>query len=163
MKKKQIISLIVFIIGLIMMVVGAVFLVIELTRGPEVQDGEYLVTAKEWVLDDGSNCVVTDGSIDGEEVAVANCEPSVIWKFTEIGKGTLTTNGHTNDYDFIWALKDGKLAIETDWLYDLENEYEYKIDKGAGQLILTDGEKTITFVGDFKNSANTEDKGTAEK
>lgn len=120
-KKKKIISLAVFAIGLVTLVAGAVFLILNLTRGVDIADGEYLVSAEKWVLEDSDR---------------------VEWKFTEIGKGTLTTNAHENDYDFIWALQDGKMKIETDWLYDLENEYDYQIDQKAGELILSaDGEE----------------------
>ena len=34
------------------------------------------------------------------------------------------------------------MKVETDWLYDLENEYDYKLDQNAGELILSaDGEE----------------------
>ena len=42
-------------------------------------------------------------------------EPSVIWNFTEIGKGTLTTNNHENDYDFIWAIDGDRHAPDRDF------------------------------------------------
>lgn len=119
MKKKKIISIIVFIIGLIMLVVGIVMLVLNLSKGTAESDGNYLVTAGSWQL-------------KGEE--------GVIWTFTEVGKGTLTTNNHTNDYDFIWSLEDGKLKIETDWLYTMDNEYAYKLDQSSGVLTLIEGE-----------------------
>ncbi len=127
-KRRKNISIAVLVIGLVALVVGIVFLVINLIAATRGADGEYLVSAGEWTLEDG----------DG-----------VIWKFTEVGKGTLTTNNHTNDYDFIWALESGKLLIETDWLYDLENEYEYSLDQNSGVLTLKDGDKTYKFV---KNS-----------
>ena len=88
-------------------------------------DAEYLVAAENWTLEDAEG---------------------VIWDFTKIGEGTLTTNDHQNDYDFIWAIKDDKLLIETDWLYELENEYEYSLDQGAGVLTLTDGDSEYRFV-----------------
>lgn len=122
------------IVGLITLVAGVVFLVISLNQAPAVQDGEYLVSVGEWTLDDGSNCT-----------AETSCESGVIWNFTEIGKGKLTTDNHKNDYDFIWSLKDGKLLIETDWLYTLNNEYNYEIDQGAGTLVLNAGEETYKF------------------
>lgn len=124
-KKRKNISIAVLAIGLITLVVGVVFLVINLITATRGADGEYLVSAGEWTLED---------------------ESGVVWKFTEIGKGTLTTNNHTNDYDFIWALEDGKMRIETDWLYDLENEYEYSLDQNSGVLTLKDGDKTYKFV-----------------
>ena len=138
MKKKNLISIIVLIIGLIMLAVGLVFLIIKLTGGASIQDGEYLVEAGKWVMQDETNC---------ENAEETNCEleGKVIWDFTEIGKGTLTTNNHTNDYSFIWAIEDGKLKIETDWLYPLENEYDYNINQGAGEMILTADDETYHF------------------
>ena len=141
--KKKLISIIIFAVGLATLVFGLVFLIINLTSTPAIQDGEYLTSAKEWVLSGDANC-------NNDEEEEANCEPSVIWKFTEIGKGSLTTNNHTNDYDFIWALKDGKLLIETAWLYDLNNEYEYELNQGNGTLILKDGDKEFNFTAVFE-------------
>ena len=120
-KKKKIIFISVFAVGLATLIAGAVFLILNLTRGADVADGEYLISVEKWVLSDSDR---------------------VEWKFTEIGKGTLMTNAHENDYDFLWSLEDGKMKVETDWLYDLENEYDYKLDQNAGELILSaDGEE----------------------
>ena len=91
----------------------------------------------------------SDANCNNKEENEINCEPGVIWKFTEIGKGTLTTNNHINDYDFIWSLKDGKLLIETAWLYDLNNEYEYELNQGNGTLTLKDGDKEFNFTAKF--------------
>ena len=146
-KKKKIISFAVFAIGLAVLVAGAVFLVLNLTRGTDIADGEYLISVGKWTLaDEVSMRTCTDeypdpncGPEEGKETTIDN---RVVWNFTEIGKGTLTTNAHENDYDFIWAIEDGKLKIETKWLYDLENEYDYKLDQKAGELILSaDGEE----------------------
>lgn len=130
MNKKRVISITVFVIGMLTLVVGVVFLILGLVRGATMQDGEYLVSVNEWVMDD-PDCVEDD------------CDGRVVWKFTEVGKGTLTTNKHEDDYDFIWALENGKLLIETDWLYKLNNEYEYELDQGAGTLTLTEEDGTI--------------------
>ena len=124
MNKKRV-SLIVLIIGLLTLIAGVVFLIVRLNAGPSVADGEYLVSVGEWKEQD---------------------EPSVIWNFKEIGKGTLTTNNHTNDYDFVWALEDGKLKINTEWLYTLNNEFDYVLDQGSNILTLTSGDETFTFV-----------------
>lgn len=124
MNKKRV-SLIVLIIGLLTLIAGVVFLIVRLTARPSVADGEYLVSVGEWKEQD---------------------EPSVIWNFTEIGKGTLTTNNHINDYDFVWALEDGKLKINTEWLYTLNNEFDYALDQGSNILTLTSGDETFTFV-----------------
>lgn len=124
-QKKKIISISVLVIGLIVLVVGVVFLALNLVNASKSDDGEFLTKVEDW-------------SLEGEE--------GVIWDFTEIGKGTLTTNNHKNDYSFIWALEDGKLLIETDWLYNLENEYEYSLDQGSGVLTLTADDKIYKFV-----------------
>ena len=122
MNKKRV-SLIVLIIGLLTLIAGVVFLIVRLNAGPSIADGEYLVSVGEWKEQD---------------------EPSVIWNFTEIGKGTLTTNNHTNDYDFIWAIEDGKLKVNTEWLYTLNDEFDYTLDQNGNMLTLTrDDEKTI--------------------
>ena len=118
-KKKKVISISVLVIGLITLVVGVVFLVLNIMQANKAADGDFLVTAGNWTLEN---------------------EPGVVWDFTEIGKGILTTNNHINDYDFKWALEDGKLLIETDWLYDLENEYTYNLDQSGKVLTLTTGD-----------------------
>ncbi len=124
MNKKRI-SLIVLIIGIITLIAGVVFLIVRLNAGPSTADGEYLVSIGEWT---------------------EQGEPSIVWNFTEIGKGTLTTNNHTNDYDFTWVLNDGKLKIDTEWLYNLNDEFEYSLDQGSNILTLTGGDETFTFV-----------------
>ena len=152
--KKLVCSIIVFVIGMATMIVGVVFLVVSSMQRPAIEDGDYLVSASEWVLEDGTNCVDADGETESTETnsGETNCLPRVIWNFTEIGKGTLTTNGHINDYDFIWAIEDGKLLIETKWLYDLENEYEYELNQKDGILALTDGDNQYQLVASFEKS-----------
>ena len=122
-------SVVTLVVGLVALVAGVAVLVMNLLHTPGKRDAEYLVEVGAWQLIN---------------------EPSVVWKFTEVGKGVLTTNGHTNDYGFIWAIAGDKLEIETDWLYKLENSYTYAIDQDAGRLVLTEGSgenaKTVTFV-----------------
>lgn len=132
--KNKAVSLAVLIVGLIMLAVGVVFLVLGIKETSLLADGDFLVAAGEWRLAESETCVEIE------------CKDTVIWTFSEIGKGTLTTNGHKNDYDFKWAIQDGKLVIETDWLYELDNEYEYTIDHGALVLTLKDGEREYKFV-----------------
>lgn len=124
MNKKRV-SLIVLIIGLLTLIAGVVFLIVRLSAGPSMADGEYLVSVGEWKEQD---------------------EPSVIWNFTEIGKGTLTTNNHTNDYDFIWAIEDGKLKVNTEWLYTLNDEFDYTLDQNGNMLTLTRGDEETIFI-----------------
>ena len=121
MNKKRV-SLIVFIIGIITLIAGVIFLIIKLNAGAGISDGKYLVSIGKWAEEDAD---------------------SVIWDFTEPGKGTLTTNNHLNDYDFTWSIEDEKLKIETDWLYTIDNEFEYKLDQNNNTLIIiTDSEET---------------------
>ena len=124
MNKKRI-SLIVFIIGIITLLAGVIFLIVRLTAGPNTADGEYLVSIGEWT-EEG--------------------EPNVVWSFTEVGKGTLTTNGHINDYDFAWIIEDGKLKIRTDWLYEMDDEFNYKLDQGNNSLFIIKDEEEIKFI-----------------
>ena len=124
MDKKRL-SIIVFIIGIITLIAGLVFLIVKLTSGPSVHDGEYLVSIGKWTKED---------------------EEKVVWEFTEIGKGTLTTNGHVNDYDFVWVLDGDTMKIQTDWLYDLNDEFKYSLDRGNNILTLTRDEETYKFI-----------------
>ena len=121
---KQKVSLIVFIIGIFTLVAGAVALVLSFVIKPDMRDAEYLVEVGEWAEEENEG---------------------VIWKFTEIGKGTLTTNNHINDYDFIWAIDGETLKIETKWLYDLNNDFTYKVNQGDKTLTLTTGETEYRF------------------
>lgn len=138
------------IIGILALAAGAIFLILNLVSKPAVADGEYLISAKEWKLEDSSNCANSEASEEG----TSNCEtPAVVWKFTEAGKGTLTTNGHANDYDFIWALEENNtLKIETKWLYDLDNTYTYELDKNKGTMTLSSDGKQYTFTAVFENA-----------
>ena len=154
MEKKKRFSFIIFVIGILVLVFGLVLILLKLINiDDRMQDGEYLVEKKEWALVHTST---TDEPWSTGTEFITNCgsggvktncidEVEVIWQFTEIGKGTLTTNDHLNDYDFIWALEDGKLKIETSWLYLLENEYEYELNQESGLLKLADGEKFYYF------------------
>lgn len=123
--KKKAWGIAIFVLGFLALAGGVTFLVISLLRGPGVRDAEFLVQIGTWERED---------------------EPTVIWNFTEIGKGTLTTNSHTNDYNFIWRIDGDTLKIETNWLYDLNDEYTYKLDQGKKTLTLTSASGDINFV-----------------
>ncbi len=118
-------SIFVLIIGLFTLGVGAFFLFKTLTKKPDVRDAEFLVKVGSWARED---------------------EPTVIWNFTEIGKGKLTTNRHYNDYDFIWSMDDKKLNIETNWLYTLNDTFEYVLNQKKETLTITSGTQEIVFV-----------------
>ena len=122
-KKKW--GIFVFILGLLTLAAGVTFLLINLLKGPTIRDAEYLVEVGMWERED---------------------EPAVIWNFTEIGKGTLTTNSHINDYEFIWRIDGDTLKIETKWLYELNDEYTYKLDQGKNVLTLSNESGDINFV-----------------
>ena len=138
---KKTISIIALVLGIIIFVAGLVMLIMTLAKGSALSDADYLISAKEWRLSDDKNC--EEKSNDDSDAA--NCESGVIWKFTEVGKGSLTTNNHTNDYSFIWELENDTMKVETDWLYTLNNEYTYKLDKNAGTLTLETDDETVTL------------------
>lgn len=124
-KGKKIFGIVVFVIGTLVLIAGVVWLVLDLIKKPIVRDADYLVSVGAWQLEDSSE---------------------VVWNFAEVGKGTLTTNFHINDYDFRWRMDGDRLKIETDWLYTLDDEYTYELDQDKNTLTLTSGDNTYTFV-----------------
>lgn len=157
MEKKKRFAIIIFIIGILTLIAGVSFLIIKsFNSGDGLQDGEYLVERGRWALyktassDEAQSTELDSATNCGGAHEKTNCIDEVVWDFTEIGNGTLTTNAHLDDYDYIWAIENGKLKIETDWLYPLENEYEYELNQESGLLKLADGEKVYYFyaVGD---------------
>lgn len=114
-KKRKASSFVIFLIGLAMLITGLGFLAAKFAMRSNMSDAEKIVELGTFAK---------------------NGEEGVVWQFTEIGKGTLTTNGHKNDYDFTWAIEDGKLKIKTEWVEPIYNEYSYKID--GNKLILDD-------------------------
>lgn len=123
--KKKRSGVVVFCIGLTALVSGVAFLLYNMFKAPDIRDAEYLAQVGTWQRED---------------------EPTVVWQFTEVGKGTLTTNFHINDYDFIWALDEDNLKIETDWLYTLNDEYIYSLNQANNTLTLINGDETWVFV-----------------
>ena len=51
-----------------------------------------------------------------------------------------------NEYDFKWAFDDNKLKIDTDWLYTLNDEYEFSLDQETKTFTISNDDETITFV-----------------
>lgn len=109
-------------LGVVALIVGLVVFIINKNSQPPMEDVDFLMEAGEWQRED---------------------QPAVIWDFIGIGGGELTTDGHLNDYAFEWSLENGKLKIQTDWLYDLNDEFDYKIDQGAKTLVITNADKGI--------------------
>ncbi len=150
MNKKRV-SLIVFIIGIIALIAGVIFLIVRLAAGPSIADGEYLVSVGEWTLDSEEcvqlKCAEDTKCLDENGEPAKRCKNSgVIWNFTEVGEGTLTTNDHINDYDFEWVIEDGKLKIRTEWLYEMDDEFEYSLDQNNNILTLTREDEEVKFV-----------------
>lgn len=120
--KKDKKSIAIFVVGLVVLIGGLGFLIYKLVAGPSKADAEFLISNGIWVQED---------------------EPSVVWRFTEVGKGTLTTDGNQTNYDFIWSLDNGKIKMETKWLYDLSDEFEYSLDQGSKTLTLKKADKNL--------------------
>ena len=133
--KKNRGGFIMLLVGILVCVAGLVFLLVNILAKPGLRDAEYLVEVGTWVRRD---------------------EPSVEWKFTEVGKGVLTTNAHTNDYDFIWALDEDTLKVETAWLYTLNDSFVYELNQSDKTLTLTKDEETIVFIPAEKPVENAE-------
>lgn len=124
-KGKRIVGVTFFVLGILTLTFGVTFLILDLLKKPIIRDGDFLVDIGTWQLKDS---------------------PEVVWNFTEIGKGTLTTNAHLNDYDFRWRMDDDVLKIETDWLYTLNDDYTFELNQDEKILTLTSEEETYTFV-----------------
>ena len=125
MDKKKRLSIITFIIGLLVLISGITFLIIKIVNKQATPDGEFLVSIDQWKEQDSDN---------------------VIWEFIDQEKGTLTTNNHTNDYDFTWIIEDNKLKIKTAWLYDLTDEFDYSINQNSKTLKISKDGKEIVFI-----------------
>ena len=116
---KKRVGIAIFVIGMLSLVAGIALMLINLLAKPAVRDADFIVGVGTWEREDA---------------------PGVIWDFTEIGKGKLTTNNHKNDYDFIWSLDAKTLKIETSWLYEINNEYNYTLNQDDKTLTLSTGE-----------------------
>jgi hypothetical protein len=116
---KKRVGIAIFVIGMLSLVAGIVLMLVNLLAKPAVRDADFIVSVGTWEREDA---------------------PGVIWDFTEIGKGKLTTNNHKNDYDFIWSLDAKTLKIETSWLYEINNEYNYTLNQDDKILTLYTGE-----------------------
>ena len=114
--------LITMIFGIIVLIAGVALITVKIITAPKMDDAEFLITAGEWVRED---------------------QPNVIWDFTKVGQGMLTTDKHLNDYDFIWSLEGGKLKVETSWLYDLNDEFTYSLDQNGKVLTIKNTDKNI--------------------
>lgn len=150
--KKTIISIGVFSLGIATLAGGAGFFIYDMLKKPDIRDAEFITSKGEWTMLYLDTSLITNCSNSVEKIeneAETNCtdstpvepEPSsVIWNFTEIGKGSLTTNNHIDDHDFRWELSGNKIKIETDWLYTLYGEYDYKLDQEKSLLTITDSD-----------------------
>ena len=121
-------SIITFAIGLAIFIGGAVFFCLDFFGTPSTRDAEYLVSVGTWAQQSEDSTT------------------SVIWNFTEIGKGTLTTNNHINDYDFLWAIDGDTLKIETAWAYALNDTFTYHLDQSTNTLTLTRDDASTVFI-----------------
>ena len=132
LSKFRKISIAVLVIGMLAIASGGGFLAYKLLTQQEVSDdAAYLVEVGKWQREN---------------------EPSVVWDFTDAatsdaaGKGSLTTNDHVNDYDFAWAIDGDQLAINTDWLYEMNDDFTYTLDQQAQKLTLARDGETWNFV-----------------
>ena len=123
--KKRKISIAALVIGIIALAAGIGFFVYNLLNSHSASDAEYLVEIGAWQLENSD---------------------SVVWDFTEVGKGTLTTNDHVNNYDFTWLLDGDQLKIDTAWLSTLNDEFTYHLDQSKNQLEIEGADGTLIFI-----------------
>lgn len=147
--KKPLFGFISLGIGVAALAASATYFVIKNNEKPAIRDAEYLVSVGEWIMQSESNnepvdCLSPSGGENSEPTDCISAKSetnsvseNVIWNFTEIGKGTLTTNNHIDDHEFKWTIEDDKLKIETDWLYTLYDELTYKLDQEENTLEIT--------------------------
>ena len=144
-KAKLITGITTAVLGAGALAASLAFFIIDTNSKPGIRDAEFLVEKGTWVMQPDTqksaptDCVSSenDESINPEPfdcLTPASKEEKVIWSFTEIGKGTLTTNNHIDDHEFKWSIENGKLKIETEWLYTLYDELTYTLDQKAQTL-----------------------------
>lgn len=94
---------------------------------PPLSDAEFLVSVGTWEKSGASK---------------------VKWIFKEDGKGTLTTNNMINDYEFTWELENDTLKISTAWLYSLEDEFSFSLNREENSftVVSKEDEKESVFV-----------------
>ena len=120
---------------------GALYYFVFREVPPELSDAEFLVSVGTWEK---------SGS------------PKVKWIFKENGVGTLTTNNMINDYEFTWTLEDGVLKISTAWLYSLEDEFTFSLNREENSftVVSKEDEKESIFV---PTTAESSAKNTTEE
>ena len=128
--KKPLFGVLTFSIGTLALATSTTYFIIKNNEKPAIRDAEYLVSVGEWIMQ--PNNAEDDSS-------------NVVWIFNEIGKGLLTTNNHIDDHEFKWSIEDGKLKIETDWLYSLYDEFDYELDQEEQKLEIKKDEQIKTF------------------
>ncbi|MBR3204184.1 hypothetical protein IKF81_00680 [Candidatus Saccharibacteria bacterium] len=123
-KKPLIISLI--IIALVLAAGGASYYFFFRKKSPLIlsSESEYLIETKSWEKVDA---------------------PSVIWTFNEQGKGEITTN-KSNYYEMEWELSDKTLKIDTNWLYELNDSFDFFLNRE---------EKSFTVINRSDNTVST--------
>ena len=145
--KKKIALIVSGIILLLGLIGGAIWYFLLRDTTPPLSDAEFLVKYGTW------------------EKSGA---PKVKWIFKGDGKGTLTTNNMINDYEFTWTLEGGILKISTAWLYDLEDEFAFSLNREEESftVIAKADAKESTFVpttADSGSSDSSSEENTTEE
>ena len=60
----------------------------------------------------------------------------------------MTTNDALDFYDFTWTLENGTLKIATDWLYTLEDEFSFTLNREEESftVVAKEDEKESVFI-----------------
>lgn len=111
--KKKLIVIFSAIFAFLAVTFGAFFitrLIMEKESAEKISDADFLVSKHVW-----------------KKVGTEN----VIWTFESDGSCKISTNG-TETFDCDWNFSDEKLHIKTAWLYELDDTFEFSLDKDAG-------------------------------
>ena len=144
-KKKIIIIILSIVLGLSLLG-GALYYFVFRDTTPPLSDAEFLIKIGTWEESDASK---------------------VKWIFKENGQGTLTTNDMQNYYDFTWNLEEDVLKITTSWLYELNDEFSFSLNREENTftVISKEDEKESIFIpttADSDEKSENENSETSE-
>ena len=69
--------------------------------------------------------------------------PNVIWIFNQSSLGKISTDGGDSFYDMKWSLKNDKLIVDVEWIYNNKKEYSIKFDKKNVSFTLDNDTKFV--------------------
>lgn len=148
MDKKRIFSIVLIVIGIITLGCGIAMLIIKLNEKPKIAEGEYLIGASEWRLENGEGCAddTTSGdaskTMEGSESVEASEVVEIIDTSETVGteevaaetEQTSIVSDCNNESGVIWKFVEiGKGALTTN---NHLNDYDFQWTIKDGKLII---------------------------